>query len=279
MNTDVEDVSIVSSEKGDMPALGFGTWQLEGEECINAIPIAVETGYRHIDTAQVYGNEAEVGKGLEASGIDQQDIFLTTKIWMDNLSPSDVKQSTQESLNKLRTDYVDLLLIHWPSDSVPLDETLGAMSDLVDAGSVKHLGVSNFTTRHLDEAKEVSDKPIFCNQVEYHPYLDQTPVLNWCRENDTFLVAYSPLARADVFSDETLQKIGAQYGKTAGQVCLRWHLQQPGVSAIPKSANPNHIRANFDIFDFQLSDEDMDRINQMRGDGRLIEPAWAPDWD
>lgn len=273
------DVSMVSSRYGDMPALGFGTWQLKGQDCINAVPVAIETGYRHVDTAQVYGNEAEVGKGLEASGIDREEVFLTTKIWRDNLSASEVKESMENSLNKLRTQYVDLLLIHWPSDSVPLAETLGAMSELVDQGAVRHVGVSNFTNRHLTRAKEVCDRPIFCNQVEYHPYLDQSAVLSWCRNNDAFMVAYSPLARADVFSDDTLQAIGEKYGKNAGQVCLRWHLQQPDVSAIPKSSNPDHIRSNFDIFDFQLSEEDMERINRKRGDGRLIEPAWAPEWE
>ncbi|MFW6045225.1 MAG: aldo/keto reductase [Planctomycetota bacterium] len=261
------------------PALGFGTWQLEDDDCTSAIPVAIETGYRHIDTAQIYGNESEVGEGIESSGIDRDELFITTKLWMDNLQPDSVRTTTGRSLDRLQTDYVDLLLIHWPNDSIPLAETLGAMAELVDEGKVQHIGVSNFNTDHLQTAIDVSDKPIFCNQVEYHPYLNQQTLLEFCRQEDIKLVAYSPLARGKVFQDATLSDIGKNHGKNPGQVALRWHLQQPGVGAIPKSANPDHIRSNFEIFDFELSEQEMDRINELQGDGRLIDPDFAPEWD
>lgn len=279
MSDQTDDVRVLDGPGDTMPALGFGTWQLRGRECVEGIQVALDTGYTHIDTAQAYENEEQVGEGLDKSGVGREEIFLTTKVWMDNLAAGDLKNSVEGSLRKLRTEYVDLLLIHWPGQSVPVGESLGAMADLKEAGKVRNVGVSNFTTELLEEAQGVGEVPIFCNQVEYHVYLSQDPVLEWCRENGTLVVAYSPLARAKVFEDPDLPKIGERHGKNAGQVALRWLLQQKGVGAIPKSGNPDHIRSNFDIFDFELSEEEMAQISGLACGGRLIDPGFAPDWD
>lgn len=279
MDTAQNDVRTLHGPDGDAPALGFGTWQLTGQECEEAIPVAIETGYRHIDTAQAYDNEAEVGEGIQNAGIDREELFLTTKVWMDNLKAHDIHETVGQSLAKLQTDYVDLLLIHWPNDSIPVKESLGAMSELVDEDKVKHIGVSNFTTRLLENAVAACDKPIFCNQVEYHPYLSQQTLLECCRQNNVLLVAYSPIARGKVLDDPVLSAIGDDHGKSPAQVALRWHLQQDSVGAIPKSGDPDHIRNNFDIFDFALSEQDMQKIFQLACEGRLIDPGFAPDWD
>ena len=279
MSAAKNDVRTLNGQGGGMPALGFGTWKLSGQECIRSIQLALDAGYAHIDTAQGYHNEGEVGEGIREAATDRGDIFLTTKVWMDNLAAGDLKESTEQSLRKLGTDYVDLLLIHWPSDSVPMEESLGAMSELRDAGKIRHLGVSNFSTGLLDEAQRVCDSPIFCNQVEYHPYLAQEPLLDYCRQNDILMVAYSPLARGKVFDDEALQSIGEAHGKNPGQVVLRWLLQQEGVAAIPKSGNPEHIQSNRDVFDFELSDREMELIHRLACGDRLIDPDIAPEWD
>jgi diketogulonate reductase-like aldo/keto reductase len=279
MSDQTDDVRVLKGNGDTMPALGFGTWQLDGRECVEGLQVALDAGYTHIDTAQAYENEEQVGEGIEQSGVDREEIFLTTKVWRDNLAAADLKDSVEGSLRKLRTEYVDLLLIHWPGDSVPVGETLGAMADLREAGKVRNVGVSNFTTELLEEAQEASEVPIFCNQVEYHVYLSQEPVLEWCRENGTLVVAYSPLARAKVFEDPSLQEIGKRYGKNAGQVALRWLLQQKGVGAIPKSGNPGHIQSNFEVFDFELSEEEIAKISGLECGGRLIDPGFAPDWD
>jgi 2,5-diketo-D-gluconate reductase B len=279
MSAETDDVRVLNGRGDEMPALGFGTWQLTGRECVEGIEVALDTGYSHIDTAQAYENEEQVGEGIEKAGADREKIFLTTKVWMDNLGAADLKKSVEGSLGKLRTEYVDLLLIHWPSKSVTVGESLGAMADLKQDGKVRNIGVSNFTTPLLEEAQSACEEPIFCNQVEYHVYLSQKPLLEYCQDNGILLVAYSPLARAEVFSDQTLQTIGERHSKNAGQVALRWLLQQDDVGAIPKSGNPDHVRSNFEVFDFELTAEEMQQISELACDGRLIDPGFAPDWD
>lgn len=264
-----------------IPALGFGTWQLKGPECETAVQKALETGYRHIDTAQIYENESEVGAALEGSGISRGDIFLTTKVWTTNLKEDAMRRSVEESLKKLRTDYVDLLLIHWPvTTEVPFESQMKSLNAVMDAGLAKMIGVSNFTVAQMKEARETHGARIVNNQVEYHPFLSQKPVLDYLRSHDMFLTAYSPLARGKVRDDKTLHDIGERHGKTPGQVTLRWLLQQERVCAIPKAAREEHMRQNFDIFDFTLTPEDMKKIDALsRPDGRLINPDWAPKWD
>lgn len=262
-----------------VPALGFGTWPLNGADCARAVREAIEVGYRHIDTAQNYGNEAEVGKGIAQSAIARAELWVTTKLSRGNLTAKEVARSTDESLTKLGLDHLDLLLIHWPSRTVPLAETLGAMTKLRDAGKTRFIGVSNFTTKLLDEATQDAD--IICDQVEYHPFLSQRAVLGAVKKHGLFLTAYSPVARGRVPNDKRLQTIGTKYGKTAAQVALRWLIEQDNVAAIPKAGSRAHMQANIDIFDFALAPEDRAAIDALgSGDGRIVDIAgWSPDWD
>ena len=249
--------------KGEkVPSLGLGTWRLVGEACARAVERALGLGYRHIDTAQMYDNEKEVGRSIQNSNVDREDIFLVTKVWTSDFLYENVIRATHESLRKLHTDYVDLLLMHWPNPSVPLGETLGAMTRLQEEGSVRHVGVSNFPPSMVEEASQHTT--IFCNQVEYHPYKAQDELLKQAREMDYLLTAYRPVARGAVLDDQTLLEIGEAYGKSPTQVALRWLIQQDYVAAIPKATSEDHLKSNFDVFDFELSDEEMKRIFELR---------------
>lgn len=249
--------------KGEkVPSLGLGTWRLSGKECVRAVERALVLGYRHIDTAQMYANEGEVGRGIQNSGVDREDVFLVTKVRTGNFSHDAVIRSTRESLKKLKTDRVDLLLMHWPNPSVPLEETLGAMTELQEEGSVKHAGVSNFPPSMVEEAARHAT--VFCNQVEYHPYRAQDELLEQAGQMDYLLTAYSPVAKGAVAKDATLREIGEAYAKTPAQVALRWLIQQEKVAAIPKAASEEHLESNLDIFDFELSGEEMERIFALR---------------
>ncbi|MFQ3275145.1 MAG: 2,5-diketo-D-gluconate reductase B, partial [Candidatus Nanohaloarchaea archaeon] len=197
-----------------IPALGFGTWQLKEEDCVKGVKTALEKGYRHIDTAQAYGNEEQVGQGLKESDVEREDIWLTTKLWRDNLNREDLKESVHKSLEKLGIEYVDLLLIHWPFKEMDLKAVLEEMNDLVEEGKVRNIGVSNFTPEQMEKAREYSDVPLLTNQVEYHPFLSQDEVLEKCRDKDMMLTAYSPLARGDVIGNKKLRRIGEKYGKS-----------------------------------------------------------------
>jgi 2,5-diketo-D-gluconate reductase B len=248
--------------KGEaVPSLGLGTYRLTGEACVGAVSLGLSVGYRHIDTAQMYGNEAEVGRGMEDSGVDREEIFLTTKVWPSDFAHERVISKTRESLKKLRTEHVDLLLMHWPGDGVPLGETLGAMRELQDEGAVRHVGVSNFSPSLVEEASEHAE--VFCNQVEYHVYRRQDALLDQARDQDYLLVAYRPLSRGGVEDDATLREIGEAHGKTAAQVALRWLVQQEKVAAIPKATGEEHLRSNLDVFDFGLTQEEMDRVSAL----------------
>jgi diketogulonate reductase-like aldo/keto reductase len=264
-----------------VPALGFGTWALSGNAAYQATRMVLELGYRHIDTAQIYGNEAEIGRAIRDSGLPRAEIFLTTKIAPSNLRKADVRRSHEESLRRLGLDQVDLLLIHWPNSSIPLGETLEALSALRDAGKTRAIGVSNFTVALLRETIERHGADIICNQVEYHPFLPQRRLLETMRRYGLMLTAYAPLARGRVFRDEALTAIGKKYGKSPGQVALRWLLDQEKVSAIPKAGRREHAAANIAIFDFQLAPEDRATIDNLAGDAdRMVEWAgYTPRWD
>jgi 2,5-diketo-D-gluconate reductase B len=266
----------VSMKGAQVPALGFGTWELEEGDCKEGVRHALELGYRHVDTAQIYGNEAEVGAGIAAASVPREDIWLTTKVWYEKASADQVKRSTEESLEKLGTEYVDLLLFHWPNDATPMEETLGAMTDLQQQGLTKHIGVSNFTPTLLKRALKAA--PIAALQVEYHPFLAQEPLLALCREHGLMLTAYSPLARGRVLGDPTLKAIGERHGKSAAQVTLRWLIDQPQVSAVPKAASAAHREANLAI-DFSLSDDDRKAIDGLARGDRVIDPSFGPDWE
>jgi 2,5-diketo-D-gluconate reductase B len=248
----------------EVPALGLGTYQLRGEACVQTVREAVEMGYRHIDTAEFYNNQSEVGQGIAAADVDREEIFLTTKVWRSNLAHDDVLQSVHESLDKLGLETVDLLLIHWPSRTVPVGETLSAMEQLQAEGNVRHIGVSNFSVEQLQEAMRVAESPILSNQVKYHPFNGQPELVEFCIEHDVLLTAYSPLAKGDVVSNETLATIGERYGKSAAQVALRWLLQQEMVAAIPKASSHEHLQENLAVFDFELTDAEMERIFELQ---------------
>lgn len=262
-----------------VPALGLGTWQLSGRLCREAVRQALELGYRHIDTAQMYGNETEIGRALRDSGLDRSEIFLTTKLAPGNLSAPLVKRTAEESLKRLGLEQVDLLLIHWPTGEAPLGETLSALAKLREQGKTRFIGVSNFNVALLGEAVETHGADLLCNQVEYHPFLSQRAVTVALKRYGLMLTAYTPLGQGHVQRNRTLAAIGAKYGKSAAQVALRWLIDQENVAAIPKAANRDHLAANIDIFDFTLAAEDRAAIDALRGNRRFIDPGWGPSWD
>jgi len=271
----------VTAKGAKVPVLGFGTWDVFGAEGRRTIEEALSLGYRHIDTAQMYGNEAEVGAAIRSSGIDRSELFITTKIDNANHGREATRRSTADSLRRLGTDYVDLLLIHWPSRAVPMAETLEAMAALKNEGKVRHLGVSNFTTALLAEAVERRHADLLCNQVEYHPFLSQRAVLAALGRYGMLLTAYSPLAKGRAARDSTLVAIGDKYGKTASQVALRWLIEQDGVAAIPKASNRAHMIENLAALDFALKPADHAAIDRLGGaSGRVNDiPGWSPAWD
>jgi diketogulonate reductase-like aldo/keto reductase len=255
----------VTVQGESVPAVGLGTYQLRGETCVRTVKTALDLGYRHVDTAEYYRNEAEIGRALRESDVDRAEVFLVTKVWRSNLSREGVLQSTKESLRDLRTDYVDLLLVHWPSRTVPIEETLDAMNRLRREGSVRHVGVSNFSVEQVREAAAASETPIFADQVKYHPMTEQNDLLEYCIDENLLLTAYSPLSKGAVATDETLWEIGDRYGKSPAQVALRWLVQQPQVAAIPKASSPAHLRENLDVFDFELDEAEMEEIFELQG--------------
>ncbi len=265
----------------EIPSLGFGTYKLTGTEGQAMIEAAIAAGYRHIDTAALYKNEVEVGAAIRASGIARNDIFLTTKVWPDNFKADDFKKAVDESLKRLAVDRVDLLLLHWPNPNVPLAETIAALNSVQERGLARAIGVSNFTTSLIREAVRLSHIPLAVNQVEYHPYLDQRKVLAEMRLHGMALTAYQPIAGGKVAKDPVLQEIGARHEKTPVQVALRWLVQQDKVAAIPKTSSIERMRENIQIFDFTLTDAEMQRISALhRPDGRTTNPATvAPVWD
>jgi len=263
-----------------MPVIGLGTWQLENGSAQPLVERALELGYRHIDTAQIYRNEQDVGAALAATGVPRDQIFLTTKVWVDHFAHGDLQRSVDESLKKLRVPQVDLLLLHWPKPRPALVETLAALNDVRDRGLTRAIGLSNFPSSLMATAQAASDAPIATNQVEYHPYLSQKTLIAKARAMGSTITAWSPLAQGKIADDPVLIEIGEAHGKTPGQVTLRWQVQQ-GVATIPRTKSPARLAENFDIFDFALSDAEMARIHGLaRPDGRLgqwLDPAF--EWD
>jgi diketogulonate reductase-like aldo/keto reductase len=259
-------MQIIEAGGARIPAIGLGTWELRGRACARIVEQALRLGYRHIDTAQMYDNEREVGEGLRGSGVPRAEVFVTTKIWPTHFAPNELVRSLKESLVKLRMSDADLVLLHWPSPRVPLSETLDGLSNARHAGLAKNIGISNFDVALTEQAVSLSKEPLACNQVEYHPYRDQTDVINACRRLDLAFVAYSPIAKGRVKDDRTLARIGKLYGKTAAQVCLRWLVQQ-NVAAIPRTSKLERLQENLAVFDFALSDDDMATISAMAAAG------------
>ena len=263
-----------------MPMLGLGTWEnTDDEQCAESVRTALEMGYRHVDTAQAYGNEDAVGAGIERADVDREDIFLATKVWISELAADDVIASTERSLDKLGVDSVDLLYVHWPARTYDPEETLPAFGELLDRGLIDRIGVSNFEPHHVDRAREVLDEPIFANQVEMHPLLQQAALREYAVETDLELVAYSPLARGGVFDVPEVTEVAEKHGVSEAQVSLAW-LSERGVTAIPKATSEAHVADNFASLGLALDDDDLATIEGIDREDRRVDPDFGPDsWD
>jgi diketogulonate reductase-like aldo/keto reductase len=260
-----------------IPIVGFGTWTLRGKDCARLVEQAIAVGYRHIDTAQLYENEAEVGEGVRASGLRDQ-VFITTKVQPENLRAGDLARSAKESIARLGVDQVDLLLIHWPNAAIPLAETIGALNKVKRDGLTKHIGVSNFNVALIEEATKLSESPLVCDQVEYHPFLDQTKVIAACKTHDMAVVAYSPIARGGAEGDKVLGRIAKAHGKSSAQISLRWLVQQ-GVVVIPRTSKAERLKENIALFDFELTAAEMKEIAGLARGGRIVNWVYSPKWD
>lgn len=273
-------VPFVEAHGARIPAIGLGTWRLEGEVCARAVEAALAAGYRHIDTAAMYANEAAVGQGLRAGGVAREEVWLTTKVWRTEWRRAALLASAQASLDRLGLPQVDLLLLHWPDPAMVLEESIDALNEAKAMGLARHIGVSNFPPRLFRAAVARSAAPLIANQCEYHPLLDQSATLAACRQAGTAFVSYCPLGRGEMFEQPVIADIARAHGRSPAQVLLRWHMQQPGVVAIPRSRSPERIEANLHVFDFELSADEMRRLHGLASaGGRLVNPETAPRWD
>ena len=271
---------LVHANGAAIPAIGLGTWPMKGEEAARAVARALEAGYRAVDTAAMYGNEDAVGEGLRAAGVPRADVFVTTKVWYTDLAPGALQRSAEASLKRLGVDEVDLLLIHWPNPVIALEGSIAALCDAKRHGLARHVGVSSFPVALLDRAVSLATEPLVANQCEYHPHLDQTKLLAACRRHGLAVLSYAPIGKGAVLDDAAVRDVAARHGRTPAQVVLRWHVQQEGVAAIPKSANPQRIAENLDVFGVTLSDEDMRAVSGLaQPEGRMVAPGWSPSWD
>jgi len=264
-----------------IPIIGLGTWDLRGRTCARMVEQALRLGYRHVDTAELYDNEDEVGAGLRASGIARDEVFVTTKVWPSHFAAPDLERSAKESLARLRLPHVDLLLLHWPNPQIPLSETLGALYKVKRMGLAHHIGISNFTVAMIEQAVKLVDEPLVCNQIEMHPFLNQSKVVAACRAHRMAVVAYSPIARGGAKNNAVLGRIGKSHGKTAAQVSLRF-LAQQGIAAIPRTSRVERLSENLAIFDFELSQAEMREIAGLASrEGRIVDYAYSgsPKWD
>jgi len=271
----------IAANGAKIPLLGLGTWELRGRNCARVVEQALRLGYRHIDTAEIYDNERDVGEGLRASGVRRDDIFLTTKVWPAHFAPRDLERAARDSLVRLRLSEVDLLLLHWPNPQIPLADTLGALCKVKRDGLARHIGISNFTVTLIEQAVKAATEPLVCDQVECHPFLDQSKVIAACRAHGLAVVAYSPIARGKVRSDKTLGRIAAAHKKTAAQVCLRYLVQQK-IVVIPRTSKLERLSENAAIFDFALSEQEMAEIAALANPGgRIVDWSYSGrmNWD
>ena len=264
-------------------AIGLGTMTLSEKACIEAVKSALRLGYRHFDTAERYRNEEWVGEGLQqgldAAGLKREDVFITTKVYWDKLAPGDFERSVEDSVRKLKLPWVDLLLILWNNPQVPLSDSIASLCKARKNGQTRHIGVANFTAAMLDEAVRLATEPLVTNQIEMHPFLDQTKLLAVCRKHGLSVTAYCPLARGKASGNPVLERIGKAHGKSPSQIALRYLVQQ-GIIPIPRTGNPEHLAANLAVFDFTLSQSEMAEIGALkRSDGRVVNPPHAPKWD
>jgi 2,5-diketo-D-gluconate reductase B len=255
-------VEAVESHGARIPLVGLGTWDLRGPACARTVEEALRLGYRHVDTAAMYNNEQAVGEGLRASGVPRDQVFITTKVWSSDLRAKDFERSTRDSLANLKLPAVDLLLIHWPNSSVPLKETVSALCKMKREGFARHVGISNFNVRLVEEAVKLATEPLVNNQIECHPYYDQSATIAASKQRRLTVTAYSPVARRRAAGDAVLSRIGKAHGKTAAQVCLRFMVQQD-IIVIPKTSHAERLKENFAIFDFKLTPAEMKEIGAL----------------
>jgi len=273
--SELEPIPSVEANGAKIPLVGLGTWELRGRACARVVEQALRLGYRHIDTAEMYDNEREVGEGLRASAVKRDEVFVTTKIWPSHFHPRELERAARDSLVRLRLTEVDLLLLHWPNPQVPLAETIGALCKVKRDGLARHIGISNFTVALIDEALQAASEPLVCDQVECHPFLDQSKVLAACRAHGLAVVAYSPLARGEFRRNEVLARIASAHKKTAAQICLRFLVQQ-NIVVIPRTGKLERLSENASLFDFSLSERDMSEIATLGSrDGRVVDWSYA----
>jgi 2,5-diketo-D-gluconate reductase B len=263
----------------EIPRLGFGTFRMPGGDSQPVVEGAIALGFRHIDTAAMYENEAAVGAAIAASGVKRDELFVTTKVWHDQLSPDALHRAFDISRGKLRLDYVDLYMIHWPNRDMDMAASLAALMELRERGLTRAIGVCNFNLPMIRRAVEEIGAPIAAHQVEYHPFLSQAPMLAYLRSKAIPLIAYAPLAQGRAANDATLATIGRKHGASAAQVAIAWLLDQEGVIAIPKASRPESQKANLDALGFRLDNEDRAAIAALPKDQRFVRPPFAPEWD
>ncbi|KAA3510783.1 aldo/keto reductase [Agrobacterium vitis] len=270
----------ITAHGAHIPALGLGVFRMSDEEVEKVVPAALEAGFRHFDTAQIYQNEAALGRALQAAGARRDDLFLTTKVWVDNYDPAKFGASVDESLDKLKVDRVDLLLLHWPADKIAIADQIDMLNAVQVAGKTRFIGVSNQNIAQLKVSLAHSKAPIVTNQIELHPYLDQHVMAEAAKAAGVAITTYFGMADGKVPGEPLLQEIGRKHGKSAAQVGLRWSIQQ-GFIVLSKTAKPERVAENFAVFDFQLSADEMALISKLaRPDGRLVSPpGLAPDWN
>jgi 2,5-diketo-D-gluconate reductase B len=272
---------VVEAHGARIPLVGLGTWDLRGRTCTRIVEEALRVGYRHVDTAELYDNEHEVGEGLRSSGVARDDVFVTTKVWPSHFAARELELAAKESLTRLELAQVDLLLLHWPNPRIALRETIGALCKVKRAGLARHIGVSNFTVALIEEAVALADEPLVCNQIEVHPFIDQSKVIAACARHGMAVVAYSPVARGGVRRDKVLAKIAAAHDKTPAQVALRFLVQQ-NIVVIPRTSRVERLKENRSIFDFALAKAEMAEIARLaHHDGRIVDYAYSgsPKWD
>jgi len=262
-----------------LPRLGLGTFRLQGDACRAAVESALGLGYRHIDTAEMYGNEDAIGPAIAASGVARKDLHVTTKVWNENLAPDAIRKAFDTSLKKLKLDHVDLYLVHWPSPDMKLPAVFETLMKLKEEGRTRAIGVANFNIALLKQAVEEIKAPIACNQIEYHVMLDQTPIRKYMAAKSIPLVAYCPLAQGRAASNETLMAIGKKHHASAAQVALKWLLDHDGVAAIPKASRAESQQANLDALTVKLDDDDRKAIAALPKDQRFVKPGFSPVWD